>query len=57
MNVVQTGIANPTEVQILSGVQAGDLVILPGSIDLADGLAVAPTSPPTAAIQTGTDTN
>src|SRR6202011_2077528 len=47
MNVVQTGIATPAEVQILGGIQAGDQVILPGSIDLADGLAVTPTSLPT----------
>ncbi len=55
MNVVQTGIANPAEIQILDGIQAGDQVILPGSIDLADRVAVAPTSPPTAVLQPGSN--
>ncbi len=55
VNVVQTGIANAAEVQILDGIQPSDQVILPGSIDLADGLAVNSTSPPTAAIQPGTN--
>src|SRR5205807_1797550 len=51
MNVVRTGVANIAEVQILEGIQPGDQVILPGSIDLTDGLAVAVAPPPTAAIQ------
>jgi membrane fusion protein (multidrug efflux system) len=55
MNVVRTGVANIAEVQILEGIQPGDHVILPGSIDLTDGLAVAAAPPPTAAIQPGTN--
>ena len=46
---------NIAEVQILEGIQPGDQVILPGSIDLTDGLAVAVAPPPTAAIQPGTN--
>ena len=55
MNVVRTGVANIAEVQIVEGIQPGDQVILPGSIDLTDGLAVAVAPPPTAAIQPGTN--
>jgi hypothetical protein len=55
MNVVRTGLANASQVQIVDGVQPGDLVILPGSVDLVDGLAIAPTAPPTIAVQLGSN--
>lgn len=47
---VQTGLADDKQTQVLSGVDAGAMVILPGSIDLADGDGVqASSSPPEAA--------
>ncbi|MBV8087601.1 MAG: efflux RND transporter periplasmic adaptor subunit [Chloroflexi bacterium] len=45
MAVVQTGLSDDKNIQVASGVDAGQMVILPGSIDLADGDAVAPASP------------
>jgi HlyD family secretion protein len=44
MTVVQTGASDDKNIQITQGIQPGDLVILPGSIDLADGDIVAPAS-------------
>ncbi|MBV9120014.1 MAG: efflux RND transporter periplasmic adaptor subunit [Chloroflexi bacterium] len=41
MNTVQTGLSNDKQVQIISGVSAGAQVILPGSLNLADGDAVS----------------
>ncbi|HEX6513897.1 MAG TPA: hypothetical protein VF157_16455, partial [Chloroflexota bacterium] len=50
MVTVQTGLSDDKQVQLLGGVDAGAMVILPGSIDLADGDAVQPVaSPPPAA--------
>jgi len=46
MTVVQTGAADDKQVEITRGVQAGDLVVLPGSVDLADGDAIAPANTP-----------
>jgi HlyD family secretion protein len=40
MVAVQTGLSDDKQVQILGGVEGGAMVILPGSIDLADGDAV-----------------
>ncbi|HLG73332.1 MAG TPA: efflux RND transporter periplasmic adaptor subunit [Chloroflexota bacterium] len=44
MTPVQPGLSDDKNIQILSGVDAGAQVILPGSIDLADGDAVQPAS-------------
>ncbi|MBV8084483.1 MAG: efflux RND transporter periplasmic adaptor subunit [Chloroflexi bacterium] len=49
MNVVQTGFSNDTQTQIVSGLSAGAKVILPGSLNLADGDAVAAAPGPAAA--------
>ncbi|MHB8620312.1 MAG: efflux RND transporter periplasmic adaptor subunit [Chloroflexota bacterium] len=42
MNVVKTGLSDQKNTQILSGIKIGDKVILPGSINLAEGDAVTP---------------
>ncbi len=49
MNTVRTGLSDDRNVQITAGVEAGDRVILPGSLDLAEGDAViaAASAPPT----------
>ncbi len=50
MVTVQTGLSDDKQIQVRNGVEAGAMVILPGSIDLADGDAVqAASSPPSAA--------
>jgi len=49
MVTVQTGLSDDKNIQVTKGVAAGDMVILPGSIDLADGDMVAPASPAPAA--------
>jgi len=45
---VETGLTDDRNVQIVRGVEAGQMVILPGSVDLADGDAVqaAPAAAP-----------
>jgi RND family efflux transporter MFP subunit len=48
MTTVQTGVSDDKRIQVASGVDVGQMVILPGSIDLADGDAVTPASPPAA---------
>ena len=45
MVVVRIGLSNGSEVQILKGVQPGEQIILPGSLNLADGDTVAAASP------------
>ena len=42
MEQVRTGVSNSQDVQILSGLSSGAQVILPGSVELADGDAVLP---------------
>ncbi len=49
MVAVETGLTDDRNVQILNGVQANQLVILPGSVDLADGDAVQAAPAPAAA--------
>jgi len=49
MQPVKIGLANASAVQITSGVQAGDTVILPGSVTLSDGEAVVASVQPTTA--------
>ncbi|HVA23528.1 MAG TPA: efflux RND transporter periplasmic adaptor subunit [Chloroflexota bacterium] len=49
MVTVQTGLSDTKQVQVLSGIDAGSMVILPGSIDLADGDAIQAASTPPAA--------
>jgi hypothetical protein len=49
MQIVNIGLSNASAVQITSGVQAGDTVILPGSITLSDGESIVASSPPTTA--------
>jgi HlyD family secretion protein len=51
MQVVQLGIGNASAVQITSGVQAGDTVILSGSITLSDGDFVVASAPATTALE------
>jgi len=51
MHPVETGLSDATSIQITSGVQAGDTVILPGSITLADGVAVITSSGPPSAVE------
>jgi len=41
MNVVQTGLSNDTQIQITNGLSPNAKVILPGSLNLADGDAVS----------------
>src|SRR6202165_4910289 len=47
MQLVNIGLSNASAIQITSGVQAGDTVILPGSITLSDGQAIVAAGPPT----------
>jgi RND family efflux transporter MFP subunit len=49
MQIVQVGLGNASAIQITSGVQAGDTVILPGSITLSDGESIVAAGPPTTA--------
>ena len=49
MQLVNIGLSNPTAIQITSGVQPGDTVILPGSITLSDGESIVASTPPTTA--------
>jgi hypothetical protein len=37
---IQVGIADATNYEVLSGVQEGDMVALPGDLDLKDGMPV-----------------
>jgi len=46
LQIVQIGLANATVIQITSGIQAGDTVILPGSTTITDGVAVVPATQP-----------
>jgi HlyD family secretion protein len=39
---VSVGIANPTKIEILSGLNEGDLVALPGNISLKQNLSIVP---------------
>jgi len=48
MVAVETGLTDDRNVQILNGVQANQLVILPGSVDLADGDAIQAAPAPAA---------
>jgi hypothetical protein len=49
MQLVNIGLSNASAIQITSGVQAGDTVILPGSITLSDGESIVAAGPPTTA--------
>jgi len=49
MQIVNIGLSNASAVQITSGVQPGDTVILPGSITLSDGESIVAAGPPTTA--------
>ncbi|MGI9147077.1 MAG: efflux RND transporter periplasmic adaptor subunit, partial [Chloroflexota bacterium] len=49
MQLVKIGLANASAVQITSGVQVGDTVVLPGSITLSDGESIVAAGPPTTA--------
>jgi hypothetical protein len=49
MQLVNIGLSNASAIQITSGVQAGETVILPGSITLSDGESIVASSPPTTA--------
>jgi RND family efflux transporter MFP subunit len=49
MQLVNIGLSNASAIQITSGVQAGDTVILPGSITLSDGESIVASGPPTTA--------
>ncbi len=42
---VQVGIANATSYEIVSGLQEGELLALPGDVDLKDGMAVRVVNP------------
>jgi hypothetical protein len=37
---IQVGIADTTSYEVMSGLQEGDLVALPGDVDLRDGMVV-----------------
>ena len=49
MQIVNIGLSNASAVQITSGVQPGETVILPGSITLSDGESIVASGPPTTA--------
>lgn len=38
---IQVGIASPTSYEVVSGLEEGELVALPGDVDLKDGMAVS----------------
>jgi RND family efflux transporter MFP subunit len=46
MQIVNIGLSNASAIQITSGVQAGETVILPGSITLSDGESIVASGPP-----------
>ena len=47
MQIVSIGLSNATAIQITSGVQPGETVVLPGSITLSDGESIVASAPAT----------
>ncbi len=39
---VQVGVANPTKIEVISGLQQGDVVALPGDVSLKENLRIRP---------------
>lgn len=42
---IKLGIANPTKMEVLSGLNEGDVVALPGEVSLKEGLRIVPVRP------------
>ena len=42
---IKVGVANPTQIEILSGLQQGDVVALPGEVSLKEGLRIRAVRP------------
>jgi hypothetical protein len=42
---IEVGIANPTKIEVLSGLSEGDVVALPGEASLKDDLRIKPVRP------------
>jgi len=42
---IQVGIANPTKIEVLSGLSQGDVVALPGEVSLKENLRIVPVRP------------
>jgi len=42
---IQVGIANPTKIEVLSGLSQGDVVALPGEVSLKENLRIIPVRP------------
>jgi hypothetical protein len=42
---IKVGIANPTQIEVLSGLQQGDVVALPGEVSLKEGLRIRAVRP------------
>jgi membrane fusion protein (multidrug efflux system) len=40
--MIKVGVANPTMIEVLSGLQEGDVVALPGEVALKENLAIVP---------------
>jgi multidrug efflux pump subunit AcrA (membrane-fusion protein) len=42
---IKVGIANPTKLEVLSGLNEGDVVALPGEVSLKENLRIIPVRP------------